>query len=118
MRFAAVSFALLCAAGCSGTMIYETRTDGSSARPAVSPKVQGCDISQRQAAEIARDEARARDCSHLRVQDVKSDNNRYHVKLTGHCGSREAKIQVKVDRHTGRVVSYKSKLEKHDCRVH
>ncbi len=118
MRLAAGLLVLLCVAGCGGTMIYEKRADGSSAMPAVSAKVRCCDISQREAAEIASSEASARECGHLRVQDVKGDANRYHVTLTGHCGAREAKIRVKVDRHTGQVVSYKSKLEKRDCQAH
>lgn len=118
MRLAAGLLALLCVAGCSGTMIYETRTNGTSARPAVSKKVRCCDVSQREAADIAMDEAQARECGHLRVQDVKGDKNRYHITLVGHCGARDAKIRVKVDRRTGQVVSYKSKLEKRDCDVH
>jgi len=119
MRLAMVMIVCLCIAGCGGTVSFQSRRDAPASQPVPVPHKGCCDISQRQAAEIAAAEAAARDCSHLQVVSVKRDDKRWKVEMAGHCGCcRDGKIRVKVDAYTGRIVQYKAKLDKRDCGVH
>ena len=116
MRIAAVLLALFLATGCTGSVVLHSRSDPPPPQPVPVPSPLCCDVTPRQAAEIAVAEAQVRDCDRLRVEDVKRDGKRYRVELRGACGCREARIRVKVDRRTGAISSYKAKLGDDDCR--
>ena len=118
MRIAAGLLALSLITGCSGTVVLQSRNEPPAPKPVPVPSTLCCDITQRQAAEVAVAEARARDCDRLHVENVKLDGKRYRVELRGECGCRDARIRVKVDRRTGEITSYKSKLGDDDCRTH
>jgi hypothetical protein len=119
MRLAMLVIVCLCIGGCGGTVTFQSRRDAPASQTVPVPKKSCCDISQRQAAEIAAAEAAARDCSHLQVVSVKRDDKRWKVEMVGHCSDgRDGKIRVKVDAFTGQIVQYKAKLDKRSCSVH
>ena len=118
MRLAFAWMLLVCITGCTGTVVLHSQAAPPRQQPVPGSTALYCDISQRQAAEIALTEANARQCDDLDVQSVKRDGKRWKVELTGHCGCREARIRVKVDRRTGEIESYKAKLDDDDCRGH
>ena len=89
MRLAVITIVCLCIAGCGGSVSLKSRRDGPTSKPVPVRSKTCCDISQRQAAEIAAAEAASRDCSHLQVINVKRDDKRWKVELVGHCGSRD-----------------------------
>lgn len=118
-RLVMVMIACLCIASCGGTVTFQSRRGTPASQPVPVPRKSCCDISQRQAAELAAAEARERDCSHLQVVSVKRDDKRWKVEMVGHCGCcRDGKIRVKVDAYTGQIVQYKAKLNKKHCDVH
>ena len=117
MRIAAGLLALSLSTGCTGHVVLQSRSVPPP-QPVPVPSSLCCDVTQRQAAEIAVAEAKARDCERLHVENVKRDGKRYRVELRGECGCREARIRVKVDRRTGEISSYKAKLGDDDCRGH
>jgi len=115
MRIAAGFLVVLCLAGCTGTVVLESRKPVPAPQPMPGPTGMCCDVTQRQAAEIAVAEAVARQCGDLHVQNVKRDGQRWRVDLTGQCECREARIKVKVDRRSGEIRSYKTKLGDDEC---
>lgn len=119
MRFAVIMTVCLCIAGCGGSVSLQSRRNAPTSKPVPAPHKTCCDISQRQAAEIAAAEAASRDCSHLQVVSVKRDDKRWKVELVGHCGNgRDGRIRVKLDAFTGQILQYKAKFDKKDCLVH
>jgi len=118
MRIAAGLLALSLLTGCTGSVVLHSRSAPPPPEPVPVPSSLCCDVTQRQAAEIAVAEARTRDCGRLHVENVKRDGKRYRVELRGECGCRDARIRVKVDRRTGEITSYKAKLGDDDCRGH
>lgn len=116
MRIAAGLLALFMVSGCTGSVIVHSRSEPPPPQPVPMPSALCCDITQRQAAEIAMGEAAARRCGRLHVDNVKRDGKRYKVEMRGECGCRDARIRVKVDRRTGEITSYKAKLGDDDCR--
>jgi hypothetical protein len=113
MRLAAGILVLLLSTGCGGLVVLESRTDAPGPRTVPAQHYQ--ELTARQAVAIAMQAASERHCGHLDVEDVKSDDNRWRVELRGQCGCcSHAVIRVKVDRHSGEIVSYKVKRHKHD----
>ena len=115
MRIAAGFLVVLCLAGCTGSVVLESRKPVPAPQPMPGPAGMCCDVTQRQAAEIAVSEAVARQCGDLHVENVKRDGQRGRVDLVGQCGCREARIKVKVDRRSGEIRSYKTKLGHDEC---
>jgi len=116
MRTAAVLLALFLS-GCGGYVMVASHTDEpvppSRAVPMTYENCTG--LCPQEAIAVAVTEAHRHDCSNLMVEKVRCDKNSCKVEMRGELGRRrDARIQVKVDRRTGKVRSYKCKVHDDD----
>jgi hypothetical protein len=115
MRIAAALIAL-CLSGCGGYVMVEGRSEDTVPVPPRTEPAYHTDcpgVCAQEAIEIALNEAVHRDCTELTVEQVECGEHTCKVELRGEVErGRDAHINVRVDRRTGEVVSYKCKVHK------
>ncbi len=124
MRLTAIPLLLLSlTTGCGGYVVLDSRSGGNvpppqpRTVPAPAPRCE--EISRHQATDIALAEASRQHCRYLQVRDVDGSRNHWTVELVARSGHHDrVEIRVKVDRHSGRILSYKEKVQKRKHRDH
>jgi hypothetical protein len=116
MRLAALLIALVCFSGCGGVLVIEDRAPAPP-RVVPAPHRECRDVCRDEAVDIALATAARRHGPALHLVEIRLAGGHWKVDLCGPAGhGYETWIRVKVDRVSGKVVSYKSKtrhVERH-----
>ena len=117
MRLAALLLVALCAAGCGGTLVLESRTDGVPAPvpvPAPSVACPAHEVGKQEAVALVAEVAAQQNVRHTSVRKVERHKNFWKVSLRGVTpDGYEAEVRAKVDRWSGDIVSFKCEVD-HD----
>ena len=110
MRLAALLVALACVSGCGGVLVVEDRAPAPPPRVIPAPHRECLDVCRDEAIDIAFAAAARRHGPAVHLVEARLDGRHWKVDLCGPAGrGYETQIRVKIDRVSGRVLSYKSK---------